>query len=172
MFAHFVNCSCVDLFSIDKAFHSLGMKMGYALPNSTILNPIDFVLIKLQTVYPLDYILIIVFSFVLVMYSIYGYVQIGIRFLGIKVTSKFCTRFGSNHHLFSLKLYNIVPKRTPPQGMLMLLALLMANILGINILFYSTFPQYVTYGNQFFIHKDANGTETLKRCTIADASGE
>jgi len=44
----------------------------------------------------------------------------------------------------------------------------MATILGINILFYSTFPQYVTYGNQHFIDTTANNT--IARCTIAAPS--
>jgi len=135
--------------NIDKAFHSLGMTMGYALPNSTYPNPIDYVLVKLQSVYPLDYIMVIIFAFVLVMYTISGYMSLGIRF-------------------FIFKIYKIVPSKTAPQAILILFALLMATILGINILFYSTFPQYVTYGNQHFI---TNGT-TVERCTIAALSAD
>lgn len=71
--------------SVDKAFHSLGMTMGYALPNATYPNPIDIVLVKLQTIYPLDYIMIIIFTFVLVMYTISGYISLGIRLFVFKV---------------------------------------------------------------------------------------
>lgn len=61
------------------------MTMGYALPNSTYPNPIDYVLVKLQTIYPLDYVAIIIFAFVLVMYTISGYMSLGIRFFFFKV---------------------------------------------------------------------------------------
>ena len=82
------------IFSIDKAFHSLGMTMGYALPNSTYPNPIDIVLVKLSTVYPLDYALIIIFTFVLVMYTISGYMTLGIRFFFFKVIFYYkCMKF-------------------------------------------------------------------------------
>lgn len=59
--------------------------MGYALPNATYPNPVDFILVKLQKVYPLDYILIIVLAFCLVMYTISGFVHLGIRFFIFKV---------------------------------------------------------------------------------------
>lgn len=72
--------------SIDKAFHSLGMTMGYALPNATYPNPIDFILLKLQSAYPMDYLLIILITFFLVMYTISGYVHLGIRFFIFKVS--------------------------------------------------------------------------------------
>ncbi|KAI2805818.1 putative lysosomal cobalamin transporter [Blomia tropicalis] len=140
--------------NVDKAFHSLGMTMGYALPNATYPNPIDIVLVKLQTIYPLDYIMIIIFTFVLVMYTISGYISLGIR-------------------LFVFKMYKIVPSKTAPQAILILFAMLMSAILGINILFYSTFPQYVTYGNQHFV-QSINGTNhtAIFRCTISASSDE
>lgn len=52
----------------------------------------------------------------------------------------------------------------------MLFALLMTSILGINILFYSTFPQYVTYGNQLFIKTVGNET-SIQRCSLSAVSG-
>lgn len=64
--------------------------MGYALPNSTYPNPIDWLLVKLQPIYPLDYILIIIFSFSLVMYTLSGIKHIGIRFFCINVSLFFC----------------------------------------------------------------------------------
>lgn len=132
--------------NVDKAFHSLGMHMGYALVNSTFPNPINFILSELQTVYPLDYILILILSFSLVMYTISGFKHIGIRFLCIK-------------------LYKIKPRKTAPQAILLLFALIMLAILGINVLFYSAFPQYATYGRQFYEDISANQTLT-KICTL------
>nr|XP_027197934.1 probable lysosomal cobalamin transporter isoform X2 [Dermatophagoides pteronyssinus] len=133
--------------NIDKAFHSLGMHMGYALVNSTYPNPINFILSELQTVYPLDYILILSLSFSLVMYTISGFKHIGIRFLCIK-------------------LYKIKPGKTAPQGILLLFASIMLAILGINVLFYSAFPQYATYGRQFYQEQTSNNTYTAKICNL------
>lgn len=63
------------------------MTMGYALPNATYPNPIDWLLVHLQgTTYPLDYLLIILFAFVLVMYTISGYMSLGIRFFFFRVS--------------------------------------------------------------------------------------
>lgn len=137
--------------NMDKAFHSLGIKMGYALVNSTFPNPMDLLLTEIQSVYPLDYILIIILIFSFVMYTISGFKHIGIRVLGIK-------------------LYKIVPRRTPPQGVLMLFALVMLTILGINILFYSAFPQYATYGRQYYSTVVANSTEhSIVRCSLSSS---
>nr|XP_027197933.1 histone deacetylase 8-like isoform X1 [Dermatophagoides pteronyssinus] len=134
-------------YRLDKAFHSLGMHMGYALVNSTYPNPINFILSELQTVYPLDYILILSLSFSLVMYTISGFKHIGIRFLCIK-------------------LYKIKPGKTAPQGILLLFASIMLAILGINVLFYSAFPQYATYGRQFYQEQTSNNTYTAKICNL------
>ena len=73
--------------NIDKAFHSLGMHYGYALPNSTYPNPVDFILTGLSNFYPLDHCLIIIFTFLLVMFTISGYMSVGIRFFCFKVCS-------------------------------------------------------------------------------------
>ncbi|OTF83938.1 hypothetical protein BLA29_001449 [Euroglyphus maynei] len=138
-------------YRMDKAFHSMGMHMGYALVNSTFPNPINFILSELQTVYPLDYILILSLSFSLVMYTISGFKHIGIRFLCIK-------------------LYKIKPGKTAPQGILLLFALVMLAILGINVLFYSAFPQYATYGRQFYEDQSNNHT-IAKICTLDSPKG-
>jgi hypothetical protein len=49
------NVSSGDIFSdfsIDKTMNSLGPKLGYALPKSTLPNPVDIVLVFCQKVTP------------------------------------------------------------------------------------------------------------------------
>lgn len=69
----------------------------------------------------------------------------------------YCLNFHPN---FFRQIYKIVPSKTAPQAILTLFALLMATILGVNILFYSTFPQYVTYGNQHYL-ETVNGSSSM-----------
>lgn len=137
------------------------MTMGYALPKATYLNPIDWLLEHLQgTTYPLDYLMIIVFAFVLVMFTISGYMSLGIRFFFFRVwLFVSCVLFKLSSYFFR-QIYKIVPSKTAPQAILTLFALLMATILGVNILFYSTFPQYVTYGNQHYL-ETVNGSSSM-----------
>ena len=44
------------LTSVDKALHSLGPRSGYFLPNASLPNPVDAVLVLAQRAFPLDYI--------------------------------------------------------------------------------------------------------------------
>ncbi|CAG2164771.1 unnamed protein product [Oppiella nova] len=125
--------------NIDKAMHSLGMRMGYALFKPQITNPIDIILVTFQRVFPLDYILILCMSLFFIMATMSGIKNLGIWF--------FCVR-----------LYKIRVKKSSPQALLMLFATLMLTTLGINILFYCVSPQYVTYGSQHYINATANNT--------------
>ncbi len=60
-------------------------------------------------------------------------------------------------------MFKLRPKRTKPQGLLLLCATLMLTVLGINILFYCVSPQYTTFGSQHYVmnatHED-NKTST------------
>ena len=42
--------------AVDKALHSLGPRSGYFLPNASLPNPVDAVLVLAQRAFPLDYI--------------------------------------------------------------------------------------------------------------------
>lgn len=58
--------------------HSLGPKMGYALPHRSIFNPIDYVLVNMQKVFPLDFILIFVITWFLIMCTLSGIRNLGV----------------------------------------------------------------------------------------------
>jgi len=141
--------------NIDKAMHSLGMRMGYALPESYLPNPIDIILVAFQRAFPLDYVFILSMALFLVLSTISGLRNLGIWF-------------------FVIRLYKLRPQKTSPQGLMMLFATLMLTVLGINILFYCVSPQYTTYGSQHYI---ANSTvllcsskTTSDDCTMTRAS--
>ncbi|KAK6180086.1 hypothetical protein SNE40_012298 [Patella caerulea] len=133
------------LSNIDKAIHSGGYKMGYALPERHLPNPIDIVLVYSQKVFPLDYILMcgVVVYFVFCSMS-------GIRNMGI--------------WFFWIRIYKIRVRRTRPQGLLMLCMILMFIILAINIMLYELTPQYSSFGSQ---HYRINSTSPLEPCTTA-----
>jgi len=115
------------------------MRMGYALEKPRLTNPIDIILVTFQRVFPMDYILILLMALFFLMATMSGIKNLGIWF--------FCVR-----------LYKIRVKKSAPQALLMLFAILMLTTLGINILFYCVSPQYVTYGNQHFVNTTANNT--------------
>ncbi|VDI67551.1 LMBR1 domain-containing protein 1 [Mytilus galloprovincialis] len=133
------------LTNIDKALHGKGYKLGYALPKRTLPNPIDIVLVFCQKVFPLDYILFTAVVMYLIFCSMSGVRNIGIWF-------------------FWLKMYKIRPRRTRPQGILMLCMILMFIILAINIVVYQLTPQYSMYGSQMF--KAPHNTTVLNKTSI------
>lgn len=77
--------SSLLLSNIDKAINSSGYKMGYVLPKSTLPNPMDFVLVQSQKVFPIDYILFMGLVCFLVVCTISGIQQIGIWFFLLRV---------------------------------------------------------------------------------------
>lgn len=136
--------SSLLLSNIDKALNSSGMKMGYALPKSTFPNPMDFVLVAAQKVFPIDYILFMGLVCFLVVCTISGIQQLGIWF-------------------FFLRMYKIRSHKTRPQALIMLCSSLMYTVLALNVLSYNTSPQYTTYGSQTY---HVNGTATIIPCDI------
>ncbi|XP_045160510.2 probable lysosomal cobalamin transporter [Mercenaria mercenaria] len=138
------------LTNIDKTMHSLGPKLGYALPKATLPNPVDIVLVYCQKVFPLDYILFAALVLYLVISSMAGIRNIGIWF-------------------FCLRMYKIRPRRTRPQGILMMCMILMFIQLGINIILYELTPQYSSYGSQHF--KVSNSTQ-VEECSTNQGEDE
>ncbi|ESO86626.1 hypothetical protein LOTGIDRAFT_235253 [Lottia gigantea] len=136
------------LSNIDKAVHSKGYSIGYALPQRTLPNPIDIALVYSQKVFPLDYILMSCIVVYFVFCSMSGIRNIGIWF-------------------FCVKMYKIRVRRTKPQGLLMLCMILMFIILAINIILYELTPQYSSFGSQ---HYKLNSTNEIKACTTAVSS--
>ena len=140
------------LTNIDKAIHGKGYKLGYVLPKRTLPNPIDIVLVFCQKAFPLDYILFTAIVMYLIFCSMSGVRNIGIWFMW-------------------LKMYKIRPRRTRPQGILLLCMILMFIILAINIIVYQLTPQYSMYGSQMVPSSSTTGNRTeikyeLKHCSL------
>ena len=70
--------------NVDKALHSLGPRMGYALPRRTLPNPVDIALQYAQRIFPLDYVIILVLVLYLFLASMAGVREIGIWCLCIR----------------------------------------------------------------------------------------
>lgn len=70
--------------NVDKALHSLGPKMGYALPQRTLPNPIDIILQYAQRVFPLDYVIILLLVLHLFLSSMAGIRELGVWCLCIR----------------------------------------------------------------------------------------
>ncbi|OQV16881.1 putative lysosomal cobalamin transporter [Hypsibius exemplaris] len=121
------------LTNVDKAMHSY-MHYGYLLPksNRTLPNPIDWVLVKSQVVFPLDFILFGIMAVFMVLATIMAVRNLGIRCLCIK-------------------LFRIRPHGTRPQGILFLCFILIFSVLGLNVIFYFLSPQYSTFGSQHYL---------------------
>lgn len=146
------------LSNLDKALHSAGIDSGFIIFGTNLSNPLNMLLPLLQTVFPLDYILITI----IIMYFIFTSMA-GIRNIGI--------------WFFWIRLYKIRRGRTRPQALLFLCMILLLIVLHTSYMIYSLAPQYVMYGSQNYliesnITSDAHkGNSTLavpKRCD-ADA---
>lgn len=120
------------LTNIDKILHSLGWRMGYTLTVRKLPNPIDITLVFAQQVYPVDYVLFGAIVMFILFCSMGGLQHIGIWFCWIR-------------------MYKIRPYRTKPQGLLIMVYLLMFVTLAMNILLYQLTPQYSMYGSQHYM---------------------
>ncbi|XP_048758835.1 probable lysosomal cobalamin transporter isoform X2 [Ostrea edulis] len=139
------------LTNIDKAIHGQGYKSGYALPKRFLPNPVDIVLVFCQKVFPLDYIMFAALVLYLVFCSMSGVRNIGIWFLW-------------------LRMYKIRPRRTRPQGILMLCMIMMFLTLAINIIIYELTPQYSSFGSQRYVTTSGNSTKLASCTTEATAN--
>lgn len=124
----FMIFSSLGLSCVDKAIHS-SMKSGFVLVNGTLPNPADWILVFFQHIFPLDYIMYVGMVIFLVFCTMSGVKNIGIRFLWI--------------HLYQIRGY-----KTKPQGLIMLCGVLIFIIIALNVVMYSTVPDYTTYGSQ------------------------
>lgn len=121
------------LTGIDKAKNSICKeRCGYILGNINIFNPINWILVKSATVFPVDYILFTLLVLFLFSSSVYGIASVGIRFLWIRILQ---VRKG---HTF-------------PQALLMATVMLALITLALNYSISMVMaPQYATYGSQTF----------------------
>ncbi|XP_053142709.1 lysosomal cobalamin transport escort protein LMBD1 isoform X1 [Hemicordylus capensis] len=124
------------LSNLDKALHSAGIDSGFIILGTNLTNPLNMLLPVLQTVFPLDYILITT----IIMYFIFTSMA-GIRNMGI--------------WFFWIRLYKIRRGRTRPQALLFLCMILLLIVLHTSYMIYSLAPQYVMYGSQkYFVQNN------------------
>ncbi|MEE6476537.1 hypothetical protein FKM82_011112 [Ascaphus truei] len=128
----FLGCNPHHLRDLDKALHSAGINSGFIIFGTNLTNPLNMLLPVLQTVFPLDYVLITT----MIMYFIFTSMA-GIRNMGI--------------WFFWIRLYKIRRGRTRPQALLFLCMILLLIVLHTSYMIYSLAPQYVMYGSQKYL---------------------
>ncbi|GFT66303.1 probable lysosomal cobalamin transporter [Nephila pilipes] len=138
--------------NIDKIMNSLGYKMGYTLKENLLPNLLDYIMVKSQKIFPLDYVIF----FLIILFLLICTVS-GMRYLGI------CC--------LCIPMYRIRPGRTPPQALIMLSFILMFVVIAFHILMYSVIPTYTTFGSQYYC-KDGNGTCVLTACSLDASSAD
>ena len=131
----------------DMALHSVcGLKCGFVV-DAPVLNPLDWLLVKLAPAFPLDFIVLACVSCYLFLCSMYGLVKLGVR-------------------IGPVSLFAIKPKRTGPQAMLLLSVALLASLLGLMVFLAVAAPQYASFGSQM-LQAGADGVLTSQRCSHA-----
>lgn len=133
--------------------HGKGMKMGYALANRTLPNPMDIILVNLQRVFPLDYILMFVVTWFLVLATLSGIRNLGVRILFVRMAK-------------------LRVKRTKPQGLLLSCITLMLTVLAVNIFVYCVSPQYATFGSQRFVPASNGSLDNTVAVELFDEDGK
>ncbi|OQR73181.1 putative lysosomal cobalamin transporter-like [Tropilaelaps mercedesae] len=136
------------LSNMDKVFNS-SPNSGYLPEKTSLPNPIDYMLLQCQKVYPLDYILfvtIVCYLFVCCIYSV--------------------QRFGV--WVCCFRAYSIRQGKTTPRALIMLSSILILCVFGLNILIYSVSPLYTSFGDQQYI---TNGSH-IQSCGYDAPAGE
>ncbi|KAL0476888.1 lysosomal cobalamin transporter [Acrasis kona] len=144
---------------IDRVIHSTcGIKCGFIIDKSYIFNPFDELLTVSSKVFPIDYIIFGVFlSFILIV-SLVGLANIGLRF-------------------FFVKLYKLKYKRTAPQGLLTTCIFLMFIVVVFSFTMNSFAPKYTTFGTQTYhvngevIGCDFNGVQAVNETKPVPVNG-
>ncbi|XP_029451523.1 probable lysosomal cobalamin transporter isoform X2 [Rhinatrema bivittatum] len=140
----------VSLFlsNLDKALHSTGMRSGFIIFGTNLTNPLNMLLPVLQTIFPLDCVLITTIIIYFIFTSMAGIRNMGIWF-------------------FWIRLYKIRRGRTRPQALLFLCMILLLIVLHTNYMIYSLAPQYVMYGSQKYL---VQSNETLANAQQRNAT--
>lgn len=130
---------------IDKVIFSVcGSECGYIIGQSYLFNPIDFVFLQLQKLFPLDFVLMIAIMIYFFLATVMGITRIGVKFLWVT-------------------LYRIRRKATAPQG---LLITTLFSTLGLLAFTYSITseiaPSYTHFGSQVYCNYTEGG---VRNCT-------
>jgi len=97
----------------------------------TWYNPADRLLVWVSRFFPLDFVVFGVFALYLLVCTLYGVVVLGVRIAGFQV-------------------FQVKPRRTWPQALLLLCAIVMFALLAIMVEAVAIAPQYATFGRQTY----------------------
>jgi len=136
----------IFLTTVDKIASSLcGSQCGYIINNRDLFNPVNYVFMKLSSIFPLDYIFMVSLILYFFLSTMTGLVHIGIRFLWVT-------------------LFRIKKGSTAPQGLLVSAILLTLSLLALNYTMTTTVaPQYAHFGSQVYCNQTVNG---VRDCTL------
>ncbi|KAL9548159.1 hypothetical protein PS6_006757 [Mucor atramentarius] len=138
----FVVLMAVSMFMtiIDKVTWSVcGRKCGYIISHPKLFNPINFIFVHLQKLFPLDYIFMVAIVIYFFMATMAGVIQIGVKFLWVT-------------------LYRIKRGSTAPQGLLFSAILLTFGLLALNYSITSVVaPGYAHFGSQVYCNHTEGG---------------
>lgn len=135
------------LANLDRILNGTGPKEGYVLLKPTLFNPISYLCSKTQDMILLGPLPLLLITSFLVVATISGMRNLGLWFLFARV-------------------YRIKVGRTAPQALLFFCVSVMFAALAFNLAIYSMSTEYVTFGSQNYITKDANGTKTISPCSL------
>ncbi|KAI8645542.1 hypothetical protein BD408DRAFT_411600 [Parasitella parasitica] len=118
---------------VDKiAFAICGSQCGYVIHHSNMFNPVNYIFINLQKVFPLDYVFMVGLILYFFLATMSGVIQIGVRFLWVT-------------------LFRIRKGSTAPQGLLVSAVLLTLSLLALNYTVTTTVaPGYAHFGSQVY----------------------
>lgn len=147
VFALFIFVSML-ITGVDKAKNSIcGSHCGYILGHINIFQPLNYILVKSSTVFPIDYIIFLFLVLFFFSASVVGIATAGIRILWIT-------------------LFKIRKGQTSPQALLLATVLLTLITLAIN---YSVAmvvaPQYATWGPQTYCDMTINSKGEQPSCS-------
>ncbi|KAI7891161.1 uncharacterized protein EV154DRAFT_508855 [Mucor mucedo] len=125
---------------IDKlSFSVCGRKCGYIISQSRLFNPVNFMFVHLQKLFPLDYMMMVGIAIYFFLATMAGIIQIGVRFLWVT-------------------LYRIKKRSTAPQGLLFSCILLIFGVLAFNYAITSVVaPGYAHFGSQVYCNHTEGG---------------
>ncbi|KAI8375992.1 uncharacterized protein BYT42DRAFT_498946, partial [Radiomyces spectabilis] len=135
-----VMAGSIVLSLIDKiTFSMCGRKCGYILTKTDLFNPMDYLFVQVERVFPLDLILVALFGLYYFLSTMAGVVRVGVRFLWIT-------------------LYRIKQGATTPQGLLLSSSLVILGLLAMNYSLATVMvPSYAHFGSQVYCNFTKGG---------------
>ncbi|KAI8985935.1 hypothetical protein BDB01DRAFT_741934 [Pilobolus umbonatus] len=125
---------------IDKIIYSVcGRKCGYIISHPDLINVVDSMFVHLQKIFPFDYIILVGTLIYFFFATMMGIIHIGVKVLWAT--------------LFRIKRHS-----TSPQGLLIVVLIIMFGILGFNYSMVSVIaPGYSHFGNQVYCNHTEGG---------------